>query len=357
MAGSSFGTLFKLTTFGESHGNSIGGIIDGFPAGFLIDFDYIQSELDRRKPGQSTIVTQRKESDKVTFLSGVLDGKTTGTPIAFTIPNENSVTKDYNHLVDTFRPSHADFTYEKKYGIRDWRGGGRSSARETASRVVAGALAKQFLSTKGINIFAFVDQIGEISISQEEIGAIQCIDKENLVRCPVPETALLMESLIKKIRKEGDTIGGSIYCKCFGVSAGLGEPVFEKLHAILGQAIFSINAVKGVEFGTGFNSISKKGSYLNDLFNHDFTTKTNHSGGIQGGISNGMPIEFRTAFKPVATIMNNQISYTKSGEAIVLKGKGRHDPCVVPRAVVIVEAMTAIVLMDFLLRQNAYNLD
>ena len=355
MAGSSFGTLFKLTTFGEYQGDSIGGIIEGFPAGFFIDFDFIQNELDRRKPGQSSIVTQRKESDKVQFLSGVFEGKSIGTPIAFQIKNENAKSDDYSHLSEVFRPSHADYTYSQKYGIRDWRGGGRSSARETASRVVAGALAKLFLKSKGIEIFAFVDQIGNIALSKEEISALKTNIEENNVRCPVEEKAILMEGLIKSVRKEGDTIGGSIYCKCIGLPSGLGEPVFEKLNAVIGQAMFSINAVKGVEVGIGFDSITKKGSEINDLFNSDFTTQTNNSGGIQGGISNGMPIEFRVAFKPVATIMKDQNSISESGKGIILKGKGRHDPCVVPRAVVIVESMLAIVLLDFYLRNKAYN--
>ena len=354
MAGSSFGTLFKLTTFGESHGDSIGGIIEGFPAGFFIDLDFIQSELDRRKPGQSSIVTQRKEGDKVQFLSGIFDGKSTGTPIAFLIKNENVKSEDYKHITDSYRPSHADFTYQQKYGIRDWRGGGRSSARETISRVVAGALAKQFLKSKGIEIFAFVDQVGSVSLSNEEISQISKVGIENIVRCPIEERAKQMEDLIKQVRKEGDTIGGSIYCKCKGVPIGLGEPVFEKLNAVLGQAMLSINAVKGVEFGFGFDSIAKKGSEINDLFKDDFTTKTNYSGGIQGGISNGMPVEFRVAFKPVATIMKDQLTVNDKGESIILKGKGRHDPCVVPRAVVIVESMAAIVILDFYLRQRAY---
>ena len=355
MAGSSFGTLFKLTTFGESHGDSIGGIIEGFPAGFYVDLDLIQKELDRRRPGQSVIVTQRKESDKVQFLSGIFEGKTIGTPIAFLIKNENIKSEDYSHLSHAYRPSHADFTYDKKYGVRDWRGGGRSSARETASRVVAGALAKQFLKTIGIDIFAFVDQIGDIALSNDEINLIKTNAIENIVRCPIEEKALQMEDLIKTIRKEGDTVGGSIYCKCFGVPPGLGEPVFDKLNALIGQAMFSINAVKGVEVGLGFSSITKKGSQINDLFNLDFTTKTNYSGGIQGGISNGMPIEFRVAFKPVATIMKDQDSIDEYGEKLILKGKGRHDPCVVPRAVVIVESMLAIILLDLYLRQKAYS--
>ena len=357
MAGSSFGTLFKLTTFGESHGDSIGGIIEGFPAGFYIDLDFIQSELDRRKPGQSSIVTQRKEGDKVQFLSGIFDGKSTGTPIAFLVKNENVKSEDYKHIIDSYRPSHADYTYQLKYGVRDWRGGGRSSARETVSRVVAGALAKQFLKSKGIDIFAFVDRVGDIALTKSEINSLKHHSKENLVRCPIEEKAIQMEDLIKKFRKEGDTIGGSIYCKCIGVPPGVGEPVFDKLNALIGQAMFSINAVKGVEIGLGFDSVTKKGSEINDLFNVDFSTKTNNSGGIQGGISNGMPIEFRVAFKPVATIMLDQESINEAGEKIVLKGKGRHDPCVVPRAVVIVESMLAIVLLDLFLRQFINKID
>jgi chorismate synthase len=357
MAGSSFGTLFKLSTFGESHGDSIGGIIEGFPAGFLVDFDFIQSELDRRKPGQSSIVTQRKESDKVRFLSGIFEGKTLGTPIAFLVENENTKSEDYEHISNVYRPSHADFTYDKKYGIRDWRGGGRSSARETVSRVVAGAFAKLYLKKNGIDVFAFVDQVGAVALTEEEVASVHSINQENIVKCPIPDKAKQMESVIREVRKEGDTIGGTIFCKCLGVPSGLGEPVFEKLHAVLGQAMFSINAVKGVEFGSGFNSIYKKGSELNDRFNTDFSTITNNSGGIQGGISNGMPIEFRVAFKPVATIMKDQLSANNSGDEILIKGKGRHDPCVLPRAVVIVEAMAAITLLDFWLRQNAYKID
>ena len=357
MAGSSFGTLFKLSTFGESHGDSIGGIIEGFPAGFLVDFDFIQSELDRRKPGQSSIVTQRKESDKVRFLSGIFEGKTLGTPIAFLVENENTKSEDYEHISNVYRPSHADFTYDKKYGIRDWRGGGRSSARETVSRVVAGAFAKLYLKKNGIDVFAFVDQVGAVALTEEEVASVHSINQENIVKCPIPDKAKQMESVIREVRKEGDTIGGTIFCKCLGVPSGLGEPVFEKLHAVLGQAMFSINAVKGVEFGSGFNSIYKKGSELNDRFNTDFSTITNNSGGIQGGISNGMSIEFRVAFKPVATIMKDQLSANNSGDEILIKGKGRHDPCVLPRAVVIVEAMAAITLLDFWLRQNAYKID
>ena len=354
MAGSSYGTLFKLTTFGESHGPAIGGVIEGFPAGFLVDFDTIQNELDRRKPGQSKLVTQRKESDKVQFLSGIFEGKTTGTPIGFLIPNEDQKSKDYDHLKNTFRPSHADYTYEAKYGHRDYTGGGRSSARETASRVVAGALAKQFLNQQGIQITAFVDQIGDVKLSKKELKKADfSIIEQNLVRCPNLGKAQEMENLISSIKKQGDSIGGSIFCSLTGVPAGLGEPVFDKLHAELGKAMLSINAVKGFEIGSGFGSISMLGSENNDEFIGLGKTTTNHSGGIQGGISNGMPIYFRTAFKPVATILTPQNSVDTHGNSLIIEGKGRHDACVVPRAVVIVEAMAAIVLLDFYLRQKA----
>jgi chorismate synthase len=354
MAGSTYGTLFTLTTFGESHGPAIGGVIEGFPAGFLVDFDAVQAELDRRKPGQSKLVTQRKESDKVQFLSGIFEGKTTGTPIGFIIPNEDQKSKDYAHLKDAYRPSHADYTYDAKYGHRDHTGGGRSSARETASRVVAGALAKQFLAKQGVQITGFVDQIGGIKLSEKEINnADFSIIEQNLVRCPNTEKASSMELLIQEVKKQGDSVGGSIFCTVSGVPAGLGEPVFDKLHAELGKAMLSINAVKGFEIGSGFGSVSMLGSAHNDEFLEGGTTKTNHSGGVQGGVSNGMPIYFRTAFKPVATILTSQNSIDSSGKAIVVEGKGRHDACVVPRAVVIVEAMTAIVLLDFYLRQKA----
>jgi chorismate synthase len=355
MAGSIFGTLFKLTTFGESHGTAIGGIIDGVPANFLIDIPAIQLELDRRKPGQSSLVTQRKESDTVQFLSGIFEGKTLGSPIGFIILNENQKEADYDHLKDTFRPSHADFTYEKKYGIRDYRGGGRSSARETASRVVAGALAKQVLNSIGIKFSTFVDQVGDIRFHSDEFFALKEIES-NLVRCPDKNLAEKMENLIRKVRKEGDTIGGVISCVIHGVPAGLGEPVFDKLPAELGKAMLSINAVKAFEIGSGMESIAMRGSQHNDLFNEDGTTQTNYSGGIQGGISNGMPIHFRVAFKPVATIMQTQASINTQGDKIELEGKGRHDACVVPRAVPIVEAMAALVILDFYLRNKSVHL-
>ena len=355
MAGSSFGTLFKLTTFGESHGTAIGGIIDGVPANFPLDIPAIQLELDRRKPGQSTLVTQRKESDTVQFLSGIFEGKTLGSPIGFIILNENQKEADYAHLKDTFRPSHADFTYEKKYGIRDYRGGGRSSARETASRVVAGALAKQVLNSIGIKFSTFVDQVGDIRFHSDEFFALKKIES-NLVRCPDKNVAEKMENLIREVRKEGDTIGGVISCVIQGVPAGLGEPVFDKLPAELGKAMLSINAVKAFEIGSGMESITMRGSQHNDLFNEDGTTQTNYSGGIQGGISNGMPIHFRVAFKPVATIMQTQASINTQGDKIELEGKGRHDACVVPRAVPIVEAMAALVILDFYLRNKSVHL-
>ncbi|MNJ84450.1 Chorismate synthase [compost metagenome] len=354
MAGSSFGILVRLTTFGESHGKAIGGILEGIPAGFSLDLNEIQKDLNRRRPGQSAIVTQRKESDQLQILSGVFEGKTLGTPIGFLIENEDQKSKDYEEIQQAFRPSHADFTYQQKYGIRDHRGGGRSSARETASRVVAGSIAKQILESKGIHIDAFVDQVGNLKWEGEWKGELKEISEANIVRVPSSELALKMEELIKAIRKEGDTIGGAVRCVISGVPVGLGEPVFDKLHAELGKAMLSINAVKGFEIGSGFGAISMKGSEHNDLFTTDGHTKTNYSGGIQGGISNGMPIDFRVAFKPVATIMQTQETINESFEATEIKGKGRHDPCVVPRAVPIVEAMAALVILDYLLMQEAY---
>ena len=347
---SSFGKLFRLTTFGESHGKAIGGIIDGVPANFEINLEEVQAELDKRKPGQSSIVTQRKESDTVEFLSGIFEGKTTGAPIGFIIPNENQKPKDYDHLKDVYRPSHADFTYAKKYGNRDYRGGGRSSARETASRVVGGAIAKQLLASKGIDITAYVDQVGSVKLSGEkDVNEIE----NNIVRCPNAEVAKKMIALIEKTKKSGDTIGGSIVCEINHVPPGLGEPVFDKLHAELGKAMLSINAVKGFEYGSGFDCITMNGSEHNDIFNEDSSTKTNHSGGIQGGISNGMPITMRIAFKPVATIMMDQETINSQDAIVKLQGKGRHDPCVVPRAVVIVEAMAAMVVLDMMMRDSA----
>lgn len=345
MAGNSFGKIFKITTFGESHGEAIGGVIDGCPAGISIDFEAINSEMQRRKPGQSAIVTQRKEEDEVKFLSGIFEGKTTGTPIGFIIENTNQKSKDYSHIKDVYRPSHADYTYDKKYGIRDYRGGGRSSARETACRVVAGAIAKQLI--KEIKINAFVSSVGDIFIDKP----YQALDfkkiESNLVRCPDAKSAQKMEELIRETRKNGDTVGGTITCVIENVPAGLGEPIFDKLHAELGKAMLSINAVKGFEYGSGFCGAKMKGSEHNDLFNSDGSTKSNLSGGIQGGISNGMDIYFRVAFKPVATIMQKQETIDSKGNKVIAEGKGRHDPCVVPRAVPIVEAMAALVIADF----------
>lgn len=352
MAGNSYGTLYRLTTFGESHGEALGGIIDGCPAGIELDFEAIQFEMSRRKPGQSSIVTQRKEDDEVQILSGVFEGKTTGTPIGFIIPNTNQKSDDYSHIKDVYRPSHADYVYEKKYGIRDYRGGGRSSARETASRVVAGAIAKQVLKTIKIN--AFVSSVGEIFIDKPYQDLDFSKIESNPVRCPDEATAVLMENHIKEIRKQGDTVGGTITCVIQNVPLGLGEPVFDKLHAELGKAMLSINAVKGFEYGSGFCGAKMKGSEHNDQYNEDGTTISNLSGGIQGGISNGMDIYFRVAFKPVATIMQKQSTIDNLGNAVEMQGKGRHDPCVVPRAVPIVEAMAAIVLADFYLLNKTY---
>ena len=347
MSGNKFGSLFQLTTFGESHGDAIGGIIDGCPSGIELDMKAIQLDLDRRKPGQSAIVTQRKEPDEVKFLSGIFQGKTTGVPIGFAIFNTNQKSQDYNHIKDQYRPSHADKVYDEKYGFRDYRGGGRSSARETASRVVAGSIAKQFLSD--VKFTAYVSSVGEINLDKpyQELD-FDYIEK-NPVRCADPEKAAEMENYIKQIRKEGDTVGGIITCVIQNVPIGLGEPVFDKLHAELGKAMLSINAVKGFEYGSGFEGSKNKGSEHNDLYNSDGTTKTNRSGGIQGGISNGMDIYFNVAFKPVATIMQSQKTINNKGETVNMRGKGRHDPCVVPRAVPIIEAMAALVLADFTL--------
>lgn len=347
MAGNSFGNLFKLTTFGESHGTAIGGIIDGCPSGLELDLDAIQEDLNRRKPGQSEIVTQRKEPDTVHFLSGIFEGKTTGTPIGFTIENANQKSKDYLYIKDVYRPSHADFTYDKKYSNRDYRGGGRSSARETACRVVAGAVAKQLL--KDIKIHAFTSSVGKIYIDKPYQDLDFSKIESNAVRCPDEAVAEKMISHIKDIKKQGDTIGGTVTCVLQNVPIGLGEPVFDKLHAELGKAMLSINAVKGFEYGSGFCGVQMKGSEHNDLFNNDGTTKTNLSGGIQGGISNGMDIYFRVAFKPVATIMQKQNTLDNQGNIVEMQGRGRHDPCVVPRAVPIVEAMAALVIADYYL--------
>ena len=347
MAGNSFGNIFKLTTFGESHGKAIGGVIDGCPSGIKLDLEAIQSELNRRKPGQSAIVTQRKEPDTVQFLSGIFEGVTTGASIGFIIENTNQKSKDYSHIKDVFRPSHADYTYHEKYGHRDYRGGGRSSARETACRVVAGALAKQVISSIKIN--AFTSSVGDIYLEKPYQDLDFSKTEDNAIRCPDQKVAEKMINRVKEIRKEGDTIGGTITCVIQNVPVGLGEPVFDRLHAELGKAMLSINAVKGFEYGSGFCGTKMKGSEHNDSFNADGSTKTNLSGGIQGGISNGMDIYFRVAFKPVATIMQNQDTIDASGNTVEMQGKGRHDPCVVPRAVPIVEAMAALVLADYYL--------
>jgi chorismate synthase len=352
MAGNSYGTLFRITTYGESHGESLGGIIDGCPPGITLDFEAIQAEMQRRKPGQSSIVTQRKEEDVVLFHSGIFEGKTTGTPIGFSIPNTNQKSDDYSHIKNTYRPSHADYVYEKKYGIRDYRGGGRSSARETASRVVAGAVAKQVI--KDIKITAFVSSVGSIFVQKPYQDLDFSLIESNAVRCPDLATAEKMEEHIKEIKKQGDTIGGTITCVIQNVPIGLGEPVFDKLHAELGKAMLSINAVKGFEYGSGFCGAQMKGSDHNDSYLENGTTVSNLSGGIQGGISNGMDIYFRVAFKPVATLIQNQEVLTDQNTIIEQHGKGRHDPCVVPRAVPIVEAMAAIVLADFYLLNKIY---
>jgi chorismate synthase len=354
MSGNSFGTLLKLSTFGESHGTAIGGVLDGVPPGITLNMEAIQQDLDRRKPGQSALVTQRKEPDQVQLFSGVFEGKTTGTPIGFAIFNTNQKSQDYTHIADSYRPSHADYVYDQKYGFRDYRGGGRSSARETAARVVAGAIAKQIIPS--ISIQAFVSQVGTVGLdkSYHELDLSQT--ENNDVRCPDQEKAAEMEALIKSIKKEGDTIGGVIDCVIKGVPVGLGEPVFDKLHARLGAAMLSINAVKGFEYGSGFLGVTMKGSEHNDAYQIDGSTTTNHSGGVQGGISNGMDIYFKVAFKPVATLIQPYTTINKSGELVETHGKGRHDPCVVPRAVPIVEAMAALVIADFsLIRQSQLN--
>ena len=356
MAGNSFGEIFRITTFGESHGAALGVIIDGCPAGLQIDTAFIQSELDRRKPGQSNIVTQRKEADEFEILSGIFDGVTQGTPIGIIIRNEDQKSKDYEHIKDSYRPSHADFTYDAKYGSRDYRGGGRSSARETAARVAAAAIAKQFLKHFGIEVNAYVSKVGKIEIEKSYTELDLSKTEDNIVRCPDTETAEKMITLIKEVKKDGDTIGGLVSCVITGVPVGLGEPVFDKLHADLGKAMLSINAAKGFEYGSGFAGTELLGSQHNDAFykdeNNHIKTKTNHSGGVQGGISNGMDIYFNVAFKPVATIMQAQDSVDKDGNDAMVTGKGRHDPCVLPRAVPIVEAMAALVIADHLLRNR-----
>lgn len=359
MPGNTFGQIFRITTFGESHGPAIGVVIDGCPAGLKIDKEFIQQELDRRKPGQSKITTTRKESDEVEILSGIFEDKALGTPISLLIKNTDQRSQDYEQMKEVYRPSHADFTYQEKYGIRDYRGGGRSSARETAARVAAGAIAKLLLKETGIEIKGFVSSVGSLSLQKNYTELDLGETEKNIVRCPDKELAEQMIAMIEKVRKEGDTLGGTVSCVVKNCPIGIGEPVFDKLHADLAKAMMSINATKGFEYGSGFNGVKLKGSEHNDIFikkGNRIITKTNHSGGIQGGISNGMDIYFNVAFKPVATIMKEQDSVNERGEKSIIKGKGRHDPCVLPRAVPIVEAMTALVLADHLLRSKVNKL-
>ena len=355
----SIGTLFRLTSFGESHGSGIGGVIDGLPAGIKVDMAYVQQELARRRPGQSILTTSRQETDEVEILSGVLEGVTTGCPIGFLVRNTNQRSNDYADMEDIFRPSHADYTYYKKYGVRDHRGGGRASARETIARCVAGAFAKMALKQKGIYIQAYTSQVGNITLDRDYRKYDLSLTESNAVRCPDPDKAQEMDQLIREVKNEGDTIGGTVTCVIKGVPEGLGEPVFGKLHAALGEAMLSINAAKGFEYGSGFDGAGDRGSAQNDIFipgtDGNITTKTNHSGGIQGGISNGQDIYFRVAFKPVATILLEQQTVNKDGEPVTFKAKGRHDPCVLPRAVPIVEAMAAITILDYYLQFCARN--
>lgn len=351
-----FGNIFRLTTFGESHGPGVGGVIDGMPAGIEVDLDFLQAELNRRRPGQSALTTPRKEADYVELLSGIFEGKTTGCPIGFLVRNENQHSNDYDNLREVFRPSHADFTYQSKYGIRDHRGGGRTSARETIARVVGGAFAKMVLRQKGINITAYTSQVGPLALDKAYTAYDFTEIERNPVRCPDSEMAEAMGELIKQVKAEGDTIGGVITCVIQGCPVGLGEPVFDKLHAQLGAAMLGINAVKGFEYGEGFAGVTARGSEQNDVFVPDgkggITTRTNHSGGIQGGLSNGQDIYFRVAFKPVATLLREQDTVNLQGEAVTLKARGRHDACVLPRAVPIVEAMAAMVILDNYLLYN-----
>ncbi|MCK4664143.1 MAG: chorismate synthase [Bacteroidales bacterium] len=352
MAGNTFGKIYKLTSFGESHGKAIGGIIDGCPSRLKIDFDFIQNELNRRKPGLSDISSKRQEDDKIEFLSGIFEGKTLGTPIAFLVQNIDFKSADYDDLKEIYRPSHADYTYEQKYGIRDYRGGGRASARETIARVVAGAIAKLYLKTIGIEINAYVSQVGDIKLNKNYYELDLSQTEKNIIRCPDHDISKSMIKRIEQAKKEGDTIGGIISCIAKNVPAGLGEPVFDKLNADLGKAILSINAVKGFEIGSGFDCVNMKGSEHNDIFikkDGKITTATNYSGGIQGGISNGQDIYFNAAFKPVPTISKEQQSIDTSGKNIKYTIKGRHDTCVLPRAVPVVEAMTAMVIIDYYL--------
>ena len=360
MSGNTFGVLFRVTTFGESHGVGLGVTIDGCPAGLPLDVEAIQHEMARRRPGQSRIVTQRKEGDGVELLSGTFEGRTTGTPIGMVIYNQDQRSKDYGHIYDKYRPSHADYTFSAKYGHRDYRGGGRSSARETAARVAAGAVALQLLAHYGIKIRSYVDQVGDIGTGKDHHELDLSLIDSNDVRCPDPATAAKMEERILAVRKDGDTIGGVVKCVISGVPAGWGEPVFDKLHADLGKAVLSINACKGFEYGSGFAGVTMRGSEHNDAFYTDKNgrtrTRSNRSGGIQGGISNGEDIYFRAAFKPVATIVADQESVNEDGDRVTVTGKGRHDPCVLPRAVPIVDAMAALVLADHCLRARSNRL-
>ena len=355
--GNTTGNIYRLTTFGESHGEAIGGVIDGMPAGIAVDLDAVQAELDRRRPGQSQIVTARAESDRVHIFSGIFEGKSTGAPIGFAIYNENQRSADYSNLKDAFRPSHADYTYTAKYGLRDYRGGGRSSARETAARVVGGAFARQALAMAGIEVYAYTSQVGDIKLDDDYRLYDKDVIERNIVRCPDTQKALQMLDLINRVKSEGDTIGGIITGVITGVPAGLGEPVFGKLNAMLGAAMLSINAAKGFETGLGFGFATKRGSEVNDAFIPDgkggVTTATNNSGGIQGGISNGQTIYFRVAFKPVATLLRDVTTVDTAGRQITLKARGRHDPCVLPRAVPIVEAMASMVTLDAYLMNKA----
>ncbi len=351
------GTLFRLTSFGESHGVALGGVIDGMPSGIEVDMNFVQAELDRRRPGQSKIVTPRNEKDRVEILSGIFEGKTTGTPIGFVIYNDNQHSSDYDNMREVYRPSHADYTYESKYGIRDHRGGGRSSARETVSRCVAGAFAKLALRQYGIKVMAYTAQVGPLKMDSEQYEDVDFTKiEDNAVRCPDQELAQKMYDYIAQIKAEGDSVGGVVSCYATGVPVGLGEPVFNKLHADLGAAMLSINAAKGVEFGMGFDGVGQRGSECNDAFYvgaNSVMTHTNNSGGIQGGISNGQPIFMRVAFKPVATLLKDVHTINRNLKEVVLKAKGRHDPCVLPRAVPIVEAMAAIILLDHLLQSRS----
>ena len=361
MFNNTFGNVFRLTTFGESHGAGIGGVIDGFPAGIRLDMDFIQSELDRRKPGQSKITTDRKEADQVEFLSGVFEGMSTGCPIGFLVRNTNQHSNDYENLRHLYRPSHADYTYTQKYGLRDHRGGGRSSARETIARCVGGALAKLALRELGITIQTYTSQVGHIALENDYRKYDLSLTESNAVRCPDAAKATEMESLIAEVKAQGDTIGGIITCVIKGCPVGLGQPAFGKLHAALGGAMLSINAVKGFEYGEGFAGVTARGSEQNDIFyNHDghIDTRTNHSGGIQGGLSNGQDIYFRVAFKPVATLLMEQPTVDIQGNDTIVKARGRHDPCVLPRAVPIVEAMAAMTILDhYLLNKTTHLTD